>query len=118
MIDFSNYSCGACAREFSRHCKHCIHTADKTPTKFKLKKIPPLFPSHKVTIKEHDFYSSVLNPYYALNCLLNNNPNLMVTVLKQRRKSLTIAIHCRNDVYEQIKLNFIRELGGTFLWKD
>lgn len=38
MIDLSNYSCDKCAREFSRHCKHCWHTADKPPTKFKHKK--------------------------------------------------------------------------------
>lgn len=38
MIDVSNYSCDKCSREFSRYCKHCFHTADKTPTKFKRKK--------------------------------------------------------------------------------
>lgn len=38
MFDLSNYSCGKCAREFSRHCKYCWHTADKPPTKFKHKK--------------------------------------------------------------------------------
>lgn len=37
MIDLSNYSCDKCARAFSRHCKHCLHTADKAPTKFKRK---------------------------------------------------------------------------------
>lgn len=38
MLDLSNYSCDKCAREFSRHCKHCYHTADKAPTRFKKKK--------------------------------------------------------------------------------
>lgn len=38
MIDLSNYSCDKCSRNFSRHCKHCFHTADKVPTKFKPKK--------------------------------------------------------------------------------
>lgn len=38
MINLSNYSCDKCAREFSRHCKHCYHTAEKPPTKFKPKK--------------------------------------------------------------------------------
>ena len=38
MIDLSNYSCDKCVREFSRHCKHCYHTADKVPTRFKKKK--------------------------------------------------------------------------------
>lgn len=33
-----NYSCDECQREFSRHCKRCLHTADKVPTKFKRKK--------------------------------------------------------------------------------
>jgi hypothetical protein len=38
MIELSNYSCDKCAREFSRHCNHCYHTADKKPTRFKRKK--------------------------------------------------------------------------------
>lgn len=38
MFDLSNYSCDKCAREFSRHCKHCRHTTDKPPTRFKPKK--------------------------------------------------------------------------------
>lgn len=38
MIDLSNYSCDKCSREFSRHCKHCYHTAEKPPTRFKPKK--------------------------------------------------------------------------------
>ena len=38
MIDLSNYSCDKCAREFSWHCRHCLHTADKPPTRFKPKK--------------------------------------------------------------------------------
>lgn len=38
MINLSDYSCDKCAREFSRHCKHCYHTVDKVPTRFKKKK--------------------------------------------------------------------------------
>lgn len=38
MIDVSNYSCDKCSREFSRHCKHCLHTSSEVPTKFKPKK--------------------------------------------------------------------------------
>ena len=38
MINPSDYSCDKCAREFSRHCKHCYHTEDKIPTRFKKKK--------------------------------------------------------------------------------
>lgn len=38
MIDLSDYSCDKCTREFSRHCKHCLHTAEKPPTRFKRKK--------------------------------------------------------------------------------
>ena len=32
-----NFGCDNCAREFSRHCKRCLHIADKAPTKFKRK---------------------------------------------------------------------------------
>ena len=38
MIDLSNYGCDKCAREFSWHCKHCWHTVNKKPTRFKHKK--------------------------------------------------------------------------------
>ena len=38
MINLSDYSCDKCAREFSRYCKHCLHTAEKPPTRFKKKK--------------------------------------------------------------------------------
>jgi hypothetical protein len=56
MIDHSNYSCDKCAREFSRHCKHCLHTVDNPPTRFERKKkmgtqvppqyTPPSMPPH------------------------------------------------------------------------
>ena len=35
MIDLSNYSCDKCARLGSRHCKHCYHSVNNPPTKFK-----------------------------------------------------------------------------------
>ena len=38
MINHSDYSCDKCAREISRHCRHCLHTAEKPPTRFKPKK--------------------------------------------------------------------------------
>lgn len=38
MLDLSKYSCDKCKREGSWHCKHCWHTADKPPTRFKRKK--------------------------------------------------------------------------------
>ena len=38
MIDHSNYSCDKCKRVGSWHCKHCWHTAEKPPTRFKPKK--------------------------------------------------------------------------------
>lgn len=47
MIDHSNYSCDKCIREFSRHCKHCLHTAEKPPTKFKRKKTGVQTPEYR-----------------------------------------------------------------------
>ena len=37
MIDHSEYSCDKCKRENSWHCKHCWHTVNKKPTRFKPK---------------------------------------------------------------------------------
>lgn len=72
MIDLSNYSCDKCAREFSRHCKHCLHTAEKSPTRFKPKKkagvqtpefrkptMPPVIPA-KPEIKEFENYKNLI----------------------------------------------------------
>ena len=54
MIDLSNYSCDKCIREFSRHCKHCYHTIEKPPTRFKPKK--------KTGVQTPEFRSKVPMP--------------------------------------------------------
>ena len=68
MINLSDYSCDKCAREFSRHCKHCYHTADKAPTRFKKKKktgsqVPPQYDSPPMPpVKPPNTGSSVQSP--------------------------------------------------------
>ena len=47
MINPSDYSCDKCARECSQHCKYCLHTAYKPPTKFKKKKTGCETPEYK-----------------------------------------------------------------------
>lgn len=58
MIDLSNYSCDKCKRVGSWHCKHCYHTAEKPPTRFKPKK--------KTGVQTHEYRRPALPP----------NPNL------------------------------------------
>lgn len=41
-----------------------------------------------------------------------------IKVVKHKIKSITILICCENTVYESLKLDFIRNMGDSFIWKD
>ena len=80
----------------------------------KIKSIPLAFPSYKVTLKPLNMDS----PSYALNYLVRKYEEVAITVTKQRTRSITIEIHCIDATYELIKLNFVKDMGRDFLWKD
>lgn len=87
----------------------------KLKEKFKkIKSIPLAFPSYKVTLKSLNMDS----PSYALNYLVGKYEGVTITVTKQRTSSITIEIHCIDTIYQQIKLNFVKDMGRNFLWKD
>ena len=79
-----------------------------------LKTFPPPFSTHKVTLKSLSYDS----PSRALRYLMLKYEDINMFVLKQRSSSITIEIHCGANVYEQIKLNFVTDMGRDFLWKD
>ena len=79
-----------------------------------LKKIPPAFPPHKVTIKA----ISLRSPSGALAYLDRELDEGYIVVNKQRAKSITITMHCIDSVYEITKKSFIKAMGEDFLWKD
>ena len=82
--------------------------------KKKLKTFPPPFSTHRVTLKSFSYGS----PSHALRYLVSKYENVKMTVLKQRTSSITIKICCGADLYEQIKLNFVKDMGESYLWKD
>ena len=87
----------------------------KLKEKFKpIKNIPPAFTPHKVTLKSLNMDS----PSYALNYLVRKYEGITITVTKQRTSSITIEIHCIDTIYQHIKLNFVKDMGRNFLWKD
>lgn len=78
------------------------------------RKIRPAFPTHKVTLKS----INIPPPSRALEYLLAKFEDVTITVDKQRISSITITFHCTRDVYERIKLYFVRDMGRDFIWKD
>lgn len=82
----------------------------------KIKIISPYFSPHKVTIKSTLAWSNP--PSYALSYILDHYEGVMVTVLKQRVARITIEIHCTDVMYDLIKLNFVKDMGRNYLWKD
>ena len=88
--------------------------------KMKIKQIPPAFPSHKVTIKSMKRWNGNVYtwtyPCNAIEYLLRQK--VAITVLKQREMSIKILIECSDNIYERIKLDFVRMMGDKFIWKD
>lgn len=86
----------------------------------KIKQIPPAFPAHKVTIKAIKRWNGNVYtwtyPCNAIEYLLQQE--VAITVLKQREMSIKILIECSDNIYERIKLDFVRMMGDKFIWKD
>lgn len=79
-----------------------------------IKKIPPAFPPHKVTIKA----ISLRSPSGALAYLDRELCDGYIIVNKQRDKSITLTMYCGDAHYERMKVCFIKDMGDNFLWKD
>lgn len=69
---------------------------------------------HKVKLKA----LSIKSPSSGLAYLTNVFNDVPIIVNTQRTYSITITIHCDNAKYEFMKLNFIKNVGSDFLWKD
>ena len=85
-----------------------------------IKQIPPAFPAHKVTIKAIQTWNghiyTFLSPCSAIDYLCKKEA--VVTIIRQREASIKIIIECSDDIYESLKLNFVRIMGDKFIWKD
>ena len=82
--------------------------------------IPTPFPVHKVTIKAIKTWNghtyTFLSPCNAIDYLCKQE--VVVTIIKQREASIKIMIECSDDVYERLKLDFVRIMGDKYIWKD
>ena len=105
MIDLSDYSCDKCAREFSRHCKYCYHTANKAPTKFKRKK-----------------KTGVQTPEFRKPTMPTPIPPLPVTELPSRRpRSVAKFAIDTEDKFDVLMTNYpdaIKVEDATIYWSD
>lgn len=72
------------------------------------------FPPHKVKLKSINCES----PSWALEYILAKFNKVAVTVNKQRVYNIIITIRCGDSMYELIKLDFVKDMGRHFLWKD
>lgn len=77
-------------------------------------KIPPPFQTYKVTIKSLNLSS----PVRALAYLIRDYGESMIVVNKQRARSITITLRCSNNIYQEMKLRFVKDMGYDFIWKD
>ena len=81
----------------------------------KITKILDPLPSHKVTIQVVYFTDSASG---ALSYLSSHYKNVAITVLKHREYKMTIEIRCSESTYDEIKFNFVKDVGSKFIWKD
>ena len=81
--------------------------------KKQIKFLPP-FSTYKVTIKSQ----SISSPSRALAYLIRNYGESMITVNKQRVRSITITLDCSSNIYREMKLRFVKDIGYDFIWKD
>ena len=86
----------------------------------KIEQIPLAFPPHKVTIKAIQSWNgrvyTFMPPCNAIDYLCRREA--AVTIIKQRETSIKIIIECSDDMYERLKLDFVRTMGDKYLWKD
>lgn len=83
-----------------------------------IKNLQDPFPPHKVTLKSINKGICAPSPSKALEYILSIFEDVKVTVDKQRIRSLTITIRCSDQIYNIVKLNFVKDMGRDFLWKD
>lgn len=102
MIDHSNYSCDKCKRVGSWHCKHCWHTAEKPPTRFKPKK--------KTGVQTPEFRKPTPPPPLPTEEFTTPHPRVV--------KRCCVDTEDRLDVF-MTKYNDARKIEGAMVyWSD
>lgn len=76
------------------------------------------FPSHKVTLKTIHKGLCAPSPSKALEYIMATFDDTAIVVNKQKARSLVITIKCGDNIYNLIKLNFVKDMGRDFIWKD
>jgi hypothetical protein len=83
-----------------------------------INKLQDPFPPHKITLKSINKGLCAPSPSKALEYIMTIFEDVNVIIDKQRMRSITITIRCSNQMYNIAKLNFVKDMGRDFLWKD
>lgn len=73
---------------------------------------------HKVKIEKYSNRVFAHSISESLAYIMKNYEDINITIIKQLPKSLIITITCDDNMYNNIKLNFVKDLGHDFIWKD
>ena len=76
------------------------------------------FPLHKVTLTTIHKGLCAPSPSKALEYIMTVFDNTGIVVNKQKARSLVITIKCGDNLYNIMKLNFVKDMGRDFIWKD
>ena len=83
-----------------------------------IKYLQDLFPPHRVTIQSIRVGLCAPTPSKALEYIMNKFDKIDIVINKHKVGSLTMTIKCGHDMYNLIKLQFVKDMGADFLWKD
>lgn len=81
-------------------------------------KLQDPFSPHKVTLKAIHKGLCAPSPSKAIEYIMATFDNVDIIVNKQRVRSITITIKCGDGLYNLMKLNFVKDMGHDFIWKD
>ena len=83
-----------------------------------LKNIPQPFSSHRVTLKSIHQGLCAPSPSKALEYIMTVFDDTAIIVNKQKVRSITVTINFGDNIYNIMKLNFVKDMGRDFIWKD
>lgn len=73
---------------------------------------------HRVKIEKYSERLLAPSVSESLAYMTRNYEDINIVIIKQLPKSLVITITCDDNMYNNIKFNFIKDMGHDFLWKD
>ena len=81
-------------------------------------KLQDPFRPHKVILKSIHKGLCTPSPSKALEYIMAMFDGTTIIVNKQKVRSITLTIQCGDNIYHLMKLNFVKDMGRDFIWKD